>query len=116
MLNYRTNEVIILKNIGITKQYNEPVWVVYQCSPSSEVRGRHNKGNPCYSWETRRTKYTRNEIRTMKNGVLQMKCPCGHRPRKNAGSLYLFDDEKDARAFAQSMRETERRDINGRLL
>ena len=52
----------------------------------------------------------------MKNGYIQMKCPCGHRPRKNAGTLFMFDTMKEAREFAQKMREQERRDINGNLL
>ena len=116
LLNYHPNGGDYLQQNSIETQYSKPVWSVYQCSPSSELRGRHNKGNPCYSWEVRRTKYTKNEIRTMKNGYIQMKCACGHRPRKNAGTLFMFDTIKDAREFAQKMREQERRDINGKLL
>jgi len=65
-------------------------YLLYQCVPSSETRGRrptHNNG--CFKWAVRMTKDP--------NFNIQTKCKwCGNRGRKNAGTVEVFETRQEA--------------------
>jgi len=65
-------------------------YVLFQCVPSSETRGRREThGNGCFRWSVRMTKSDSLEIQT--------KCKwCGNRGRKNAGTVTVFESRQGA--------------------
>ena len=68
-----------------TKKY-----LLFQCVPSSETRGRREThGNGCLKWGVRMTQRESLDVQT--------KCKwCGNRGRKNAGTVTVFENQKDA--------------------
>ena len=65
-------------------------YLLFQCHPSSETRGRrpsHNNG--CFKWGVRMTKASSLEIQT--------RCRwCDNRGRKNEGTVEVFHKRRDA--------------------
>jgi len=80
----------MMMNKVTLKENNEMKYLLFQCVPSSETRGRrpsHNNG--CLKWGVRMTKNTTLEIQT--------KCKwCGNRGRKNAGTVQEYPSRQEA--------------------
>jgi len=80
----------IMMNRMTVKENNEMKYLLFQCVPSSETRGRrpsHNNG--CLKWGVRMTKNASLEIQT--------KCKwCGNRGRKNAGTVQEYPSRQEA--------------------
>ena len=69
-------------------------YIVWQCSKSSEVRGKKINYRFCNKWFMRKTQAFTNG-RNPKN--IQMSCPeCSNRPRKNRENILLFNNERQA--------------------
>lgn len=65
-------------------------YLLFQCVPSSETRGRREThDNGCLKWGVRMTQRESLDVQT--------KCKwCGNRGRKNAGTVTVFENQKDA--------------------
>ena len=82
-------------------------YYVWQCSPSSELRGSHQKGSHCNGFFVRASKFGKDELHRIGKGRLQMKCECGNRPRKHIGQLTWFETKVEAEMYAKLRNEME---------
>lgn len=75
------------------------VYLVYQCAPSSEVRGRRNgHDGGCYLFSVKKTTLNTDTWER----TVQANCPyCGRRPRLHKGTVWRFDDKLMALEYAK---------------
>ena len=68
----------------------EKKYLLFQCVPSTETRGRRpTHSNGCFKWGVRMTKDSNLEIQT--------KCRwCGNRGRKNEGTVKVYHERNEA--------------------
>jgi hypothetical protein len=77
---------------------NEWQWIVFQCRPSTEVRGRRGDTRlGCLCWRTVRTKRTRQSFQT---GPCTS---CGKRQRVNPGNYTIFRSRDEAQGFISGL-------------
>jgi|SaaInlStandDraft_1057018.scaffolds.fasta_scaffold531878_1 hypothetical protein len=81
------------------REENRWTYLVYQCAPSSEVRGRRNgfEGG-CLNWSIKKTKL---DTETWRQPV-QANCRwygCNRRPRIHSHTVVRFDDKEMAKEY-----------------
>ena len=84
----------VILNVDDALPIKENEYVVWQCSPSSDTRGKKTNYRFCNKWFVRRTQSFTNG----KNpNSIQMSCPeCSNRPRKNRRNILLFNNKQQA--------------------
>jgi hypothetical protein len=91
------------------KDINGYTWIVWECTPTNELRGRPKCKSPhCYEWSVRQSKFNKHDMlnKKMKNpGRMQMICKCGNRPRKSVGELKFFACQFTAQCNADELTE-----------
>lgn len=70
-------------------------FLLWQCTPSTEIRGSKKNEAHCLLWSIRRSSAPLRK--GLKGPKMQFKCAaCGNRPRKSEEGLWAFDNKQDA--------------------
>ena len=73
----------------------EPRWLLWQCTPSTELRGSKKNEAHCLLWWVRRS--AKPLRKGLKGPKMQFKCTaCGNRPRKSEEALWVYENKQDA--------------------
>ena len=74
--------------------YSEHRFVLWQCSPTTETRGKKKEESGCMNWSVRKTK------KAMRSNLkMQMICVnCTNRPRKDEATVWVYGTREDANA------------------
>ena len=74
--------------------YSEHRFILWQCSPTTETRGKKKQEVYCENWSVRRTQRAMRTTHKM-----QMICShCTNRPRKDEATVWVYATREDAEA------------------